>query len=192
MKFAWQIADGMSYLSSKFVSWKKKNKKTNGKHSNLIMMYHCEAHRLGRIILWYNVISLNAYAWEVRKYSYHLVEGFSYGDPIHFQRCHLLFFFLFKLRSKGYLIHDLNCFYFLSYHFRLLIFVYYFTVIEIKPSRFLLCRHKQGREAYFSVFTINRAHTNLVPKQKRDGFHTTEFCQHLNETIQWNVYVLNE
>ena len=29
MKFSWQIADGMSYLSSKFVSWrKKKNKKT--------------------------------------------------------------------------------------------------------------------------------------------------------------------
>ena len=91
MKFAWQIADGMSYLSSKFVSWRKKKETKNIR--NLIMMYHCEVHRLGRIILSYNVISLNAYAREVRTYLYHLVEGFSYRDPIHFQRHHLLFIY---------------------------------------------------------------------------------------------------
>ena len=121
MKFAWQIADGMSYLSSKFVSWKKKKKETKKpiwKKQNLIMMYHCEVHRLGRIILWYSFISFTAYAWEVRTYSYHLVEGLSYRDPIHFRRYHQLFFF--------YLMRDLNCFHFLSYQFRLLIFVYYF------------------------------------------------------------------
>ena len=95
MKFAWQIADGMSYLSSKFVSWKKKKKQTNKQTKNIknLIIYHCEAYRLGRIILWYNVISLNDYAWEVRTYSYSLVEGLSYRDPIHFQPYHLLFSF---------------------------------------------------------------------------------------------------
>ena len=29
MKFSWQIADGMSYLSSKFVSWRKKKQENN-------------------------------------------------------------------------------------------------------------------------------------------------------------------
>ena len=69
---------------------------------------------------------LNDYALEVRTYSHHLVEALSYRDPIHFQRYHLLFSFFFKLRSVGYLIRDLNCFHFLSYNFRLLIFASYF------------------------------------------------------------------
>ena len=113
MKFAWQIADGMSYLSSKFVSWKKKKKQRNKKHSKFnygVSLWGAPS--------WYNVISLNAYAWEVWTYLYHLVKGLSYRDPIHFQRYHLLFFFLFKLRSAGYLIRDLNCFHFHTYHFR--------------------------------------------------------------------------
>ena len=70
---------------------KKETNKQTKNIKNLIMIYHCEAYRLSRII--HNVISLNNYAWEVRTYSYHLVEGLSYRDPIHFQHYHLLFFF---------------------------------------------------------------------------------------------------
>ena len=54
------------------------------------------------------------------------------GELFHFWRYHLfLFFFLSWVRQSlciivGYLILDLNCFRFPSYHFRLSIFIYYF------------------------------------------------------------------
>ena len=38
-----------------------------------IIMYDREAYRFGRIILWYNVISINDYGCEEWSYSYHLV-----------------------------------------------------------------------------------------------------------------------
>ena len=82
-----------------------------------------------------------------------------------------------------------------------LIFGFWFSfttskMIEIKLSRFILCRHNQGRWACFDMFTINTWDTNLVPKTEQEWVpktaHTAEFCQHRNETIQWNAFVLNE
>ena len=82
-----------------------------------------------------------------------------------------------------------------------LIFGFWFSfttskMIEIKLSRFVLCRHNQGRWACFDMFTINTWDTNLVPKTEKEWVpktaHTTEFCQHRNETIQFNAFVLNE
>ena len=43
-------------------------------------------------------------------------------------------------------------------------------MIWIKLFRFVLCRNKQGRWTYFNMVTINTTDTNLVPKQKRNGF----------------------
>ena len=55
-------------------------------------------------------------------------------------------------------------------------------MIEIKLSRFVLCRHNQGRWACFDMFTINTWDTNLVPKTGKEWVpktaHTREFCQH--------------
>ena len=50
MKFAWQIADGMSYLSSKFVSCTKKKEQKDKQQSKKI--YPFKAYRLGRIIFY--------------------------------------------------------------------------------------------------------------------------------------------
>ena len=82
IKFAWQIADGMSYLSSKFVSWTKEETRKQSAVKNLITIYPFKAYLLGRIIFWYNVNSLNDYAWEVRTFSQRLQGNSSIFDVI--------------------------------------------------------------------------------------------------------------
>ena len=124
MKFAWQIADGMSYLSSKFVSCtKKRNKKTNSSQKRytllrrtvLVGLFFIQCHLFKLLFL----RGANIFVTPA-------------GELFHFWRYHLfLFFFLTWDRQSlciivGYLILDLNCFRFPSYHFRLSIFIYYF------------------------------------------------------------------
>ena len=112
----------------------QKKKQENKQRQNLTTIDPFKAYRLGNIIFWYNVISLNDYAWEVRTFSQRL-EGNS--SILTLSSISVLFFklgsvlFLSWVRQSlcinvGYLILDLNCFRFLSYHFRLSIFIYYF------------------------------------------------------------------
>ena len=91
----------------------KKNKKTISSQS-LITIYPFKAYRLGRIIFWYNVISLNDYAWEVRTFSQRLQ-----GNSSILTLSSIFFFFLSWVQQSlgidvGYLILDLNCFRFPS------------------------------------------------------------------------------
>ena len=95
MKFAWQIADGMSYLSSKFVSWTKKE--TRKQSAVKISLQY---------ILWRRTVSVGL--------SFDTTNNVN--SWIRQSLC----------INVGYLILDLNCFRFSSYHFRLSIFIYYF------------------------------------------------------------------
>ena len=60
---------------------KKRNKKTIS-IQNLIATYPFKAYLLGRITSWYNVISLNDYAWEVRTFPQYLQANSSIFDVI--------------------------------------------------------------------------------------------------------------
>ena len=91
----------------------KKNKKTISSQS-LITIYPFKAYRLGKIIFWYDVISLNDYAWEVRTFSQRLQ-----GNSSILTLSSIIFFFLSWVQQSlgidvGYLILHLNCFRFPS------------------------------------------------------------------------------